>query len=113
MNQVGDWETTGEDSRKYCIVLPGAANGAIHLHTMTIILSTTVDTASRRSQDASLVVVVLVAVVVLVVVLVVVAPCLHWHSFAWGKTGSVPKTSFAHSMLPSTCFGSDQVSPCP
>jgi len=120
MNQVGDWETTGEDSRKYCIVLPGAANGAIHLHTMTIILSTTVDTASRRtgsanrrSQVASLVVVVLVAVVVVVVVLVVVAPCLHWHSFPWRNKGSVPKASFAHSMLPSTRFGLDQVSPCP
>jgi len=59
------------------------------------------------------VVVALVVVVVVVVVFVVVAPCLHWHSFPWRNKGSVPKNSFAHSMLPSTCFGSDQVSPCP
>merc|ERR1719215_2293186 len=50
--------------------------------------------------------------VVVMVVVVSVAPCLHWHSFAWRYKGS-PKIAFEHSMLTSTCTEADQLSPCP
>jgi len=100
-------ESTREDSGKYRIALPGAANCAIHLHTMTMELSATVYAASRRIVIVVvLVVVVVVAVVVMLVV--VTEPCLHWHSLPWSNRGS-PKTPFEHSILPSTCFDMDQL----